>query len=113
VHRQRPRRWLLPFPELDSIRAWQSRCACSRRGPGDGRMGRRIRVPDVTSEYRFVALDQSDRYAIDVPPFIGRNTLSAAQFARSPSKNTSNAQPRCMRNSTGAIDTHRPWRDLR
>jgi coenzyme F420-reducing hydrogenase alpha subunit len=38
--------------------------------------------PDVTSEYRFVALDQSDRYAIDggSPSSDGR-TFSAAQFA--------------------------------
>ena len=38
--------------------------------------------PDVTNEYRFVALDQSDRYAIDGGrPSSDGLTLSAAQFA--------------------------------
>jgi len=38
--------------------------------------------PDVTSEYRFVALDQSDRYAIDGgSPSSDGLPLSAAQFA--------------------------------
>jgi sulfhydrogenase subunit alpha len=38
--------------------------------------------PDVTNEYRFVALDQSDRYAIDGgSPSSDGLTLSAAQFA--------------------------------
>jgi coenzyme F420-reducing hydrogenase alpha subunit len=39
--------------------------------------------PDVTSEYRFVALDQSDRYAIDggSPSSSDGLTFSAAQFA--------------------------------
>jgi sulfhydrogenase subunit alpha len=38
--------------------------------------------PDVTSEYRFVALDQSDRYAIDGgSPSSDGLTLSTAQFA--------------------------------
>ena len=39
--------------------------------------------PDVTSEYRFVALDQTDRYAIDggSPSSSDGLTISAAQFA--------------------------------
>jgi len=70
-------------PELDSIRALAEPLRRARDAALETvEWVAGFEFPDVTSEYRFVALDQSDRYAIDGGrPSLDGHTLSAAQFA--------------------------------
>jgi coenzyme F420-reducing hydrogenase alpha subunit len=70
-------------PELESIRALAEPLRRARDAALETvEWVAGFEFPDVTNEYRFVALDQSDRYAIDGgSPSTDGLTLSAAQFA--------------------------------